>query len=224
MREIPWPRNTEEARVVQESLRKRVRIEPLRNTPGTVAGVDAVFSGETVWAVISVFTYPDLRHIEDSVVNERVRFPYIPGYLSFREGPGIIKAYEALKVKPDIILFDGQGIAHPRGIGIASHVGVMLDITTIGCAKSRLIGEYKEPGNKKGEWTYLNYKGEKVGAVVRTKDDVRPLFVSPGHRIDIESSVDIVMHCISGFRIPEPLRRADHISKVYRATKSKFVY
>lgn len=223
MKSIPWPHDIKEARVIQESLIKRIKIEPLRKIPGTIAGADAVCSDDLVTAVISLFTYPDLVHIEDAIVNVKGYFPYIPGYLSFKEGPGILKAYEALKVKPDIILFDGQGIAHPRRIGIASHMGAILDIPTIGCAKSRLIGEYKEPGKKRGDWTYLyyNYKGERIGAVVRTRDDVRPLFVSPGHRIDIETSVEIVMRSTSGFRIPEPLRRADHIAKACKISLKK---
>lgn len=217
MREIPWPRNIREAKALQESLREKVKIHPLKKLPKFIAGADAAFSDDTVIAVISLFTYPKLTYIEDAVVNSISLFPYIPGYLSFKEGPAILEAFERLKVKPDLLLFDGQGIAHPRGIGIASHLGVILNIPTIGCAKSRLIGEYDEPGNNKGDWTYLYHDGKRIGAVLRTRRGVRPLFISPGHMIDIKSSVEIVMNCLSRFRIPEPLRRADHLSRLHKA-------
>lgn len=213
MRGIHWPRNIKEAKALQESLRKKIRIQPLKRHPELIAGADAAFSEEIVTAVISLFTYPEIEHIEDAVVRVRSCFPYVPGFLCFREGPAILKAYVKLKNKPDLILFDGHGIAHPRGIGIASHLGVILNIPTIGCAKSRLVGEYDEPGVKKGDWTYLYQDGNKVGVVLRTRDNVKPLFISPGHRIDIDSSVEIVMHCLRRFRIPEPLRRADHLTR-----------
>lgn len=221
MRGTAWPRDIRGAKALQESLRKSVRIEPLRRPPRLIAGADAAFSEDIVIAVISLFTYPDLIHIEDAIANVRSSFPYVPGFLSFKEGPAILESFERLKIKPELLLFDGQGIAHPRGIGIASHLGVMLNIPTIGCAKSRLIGEYNEPGTKKGNWTYLYHDTKRIGAVLRTKDNVRPLFVSPGHMIDIESSVEIVMNCISRFRIPEPLRRADHLSRLHNTQLSR---
>lgn len=213
MRGIAWPRNLEMARAVQESLREKVKIKPLQKDIELIAGVDAAFVGDSVTAIASLFIYTKLRPIEDSISTMRSSFPYIPGFLSFREGPAILKALEKLKSKPDLILLDGQGIAHPRGIGIASHIGVILNIPAIGCAKSRLVGEYDEPGMRKGEWTYLYYHGNRVGAVLRTRDNVRPIFVSPGHMVDIESAIDIVMHCVKGFRIPEPLRRAHHLTR-----------
>jgi deoxyribonuclease V len=124
-----------------------------------------------------------------------------------------MSAIRKLAVIPEVILIDGHGIAHPAGFGIASHLGILLGIPTVGCAKSRLIGEYEEPGHEKGSWTYLYYRGMRVGAVVRTRDKVRPVFVSPGHLADIDSSVEIVMKSVSGCRIPEPLRMADRLSK-----------
>lgn len=221
MRATAWPRDIRGAKALQESLRKRVRIEPLSRPPKLIAGADAAFSGDIVIAVISLFTYPDLIHIEDAIVRVRSSFPYVPGFLSFREGPAILESFERLKIKPELLLFDGQGIAHPRGIGIASHLGVMLNIRAIGCAKSRLIGEYNEPSIKRGNWTYLYHDGKRIGAVLRTRDNVRPLFVSPGHRIDIESSIEIVMHTVTRFRIPEPLRRADHLSRLHKRQISR---
>lgn len=208
-----WPDDISEAKRIQDVLRKRVKIIYPKKTPGIIAGVDAAFTGDKVIAVAILYEYPELKHLHDAFSIKKIRFPYIPGMLSFREGPAIIDAIKKLKMKPDVILLDGQGIAHPKGIGIASHVGVILDIPTIGCAKSRLVGEFEEPEATKGSWAYLYYKGMKVGAVLRTRSNVRPVFVSPGHMIDIDSSIEIVMKCVSGFRIPEPLRRADWLSK-----------
>jgi len=208
-----WPKTLQDARALQELLRKKVKIVPVRKPPQYIAGVDAAFGDDMVVAVASLFTCPSMHSKEDAVFQERITFPYIPGYLTFREGHAIVNAVERLKTSPDLILVDGQGIAHPRGIGIASHIGILLGIPTIGCAKSRLVGEFQEPGREKGDWGYLSYHGLRVGAVLRTRGEVKPVFVSPGHMTDIPSSVKIVMECVSRFRIPEPLRRADLISK-----------
>jgi deoxyribonuclease V len=210
---VRWPTSIDEAREIQETLRKRLKVIPLRETPKYIAAVDAAFSGDRIVAVACLYSYPDITIEEERYAVKKASFPYIPGYLSFREGPAIVNALKNLKIKPDLILFDGQGIAHPRGLGIASHIGVLLDIPSIGCAKSRLVGDYKEPGCKKGDWSPLNYKGIVVGAVLRTKDCVRPLFVSPGHRTDLKGSIEIVLGCMGKYRIPEPLRRADLMSK-----------
>lgn len=210
---MKWPKNIKEAKMIQEILKEQVRITPLKRPPEYITGVDAAFLHNKVIGVACLYKYPDLILIEEVYAVTETLFPYIPGFLSFREGPAIIKAIKSLKMKPDVILFDGQGIAHPRGLGIASHIGVLLDTPTTGCAKSRLIGTYKEPSPKKGNWSFLKYNGEIVGAVLRTKDNVRPLFVSPGNRIDLRGSLEIVLGCIRKYRIPEPLRRADFISK-----------
>jgi len=201
------------ARQMQIELSKKVRIQPLLKSLSYIAGVDAAFDGDLVIAVASVFAYPSLLHMADDVSREKVRFPYVPGFLSFREGHVFISAIRKLKQVPDVIIVDGQGIAHPLGLGIASHIGVLLDIPTIGCAKSRLVGEYSEPGSKKGQWSPLIYKEREVGAVLRTRDNVRPVFVSPGHLIDLCSSVAIVLQSLTQYRIPEPLRSADHLTK-----------
>ena len=219
MRKNLWPKDILEAKKIQDVLRKRVKIIPLKKTPEIIAGVDAAFAGDKIVAVATLYEYPELKHLHDASSIEKIRFPYIPGMLSFREGHAIVNAVKRLNIKPDVILFDGQGIAHPKGIGIASHIGVILDISTIGCAKSRLVGEFKEPDTTRGSMAYLYYKGMKVGAVLRTRSNVRPVFVSPGHMIDIDSSIEIVMKCVSKYRIPEPLRRADWLSK-----KLKSVY
>ena len=208
-----WPDTLPERRSLHERLGTRVRIVPLGKTPRMIAGVDAAFGGNCVTAVASMYLYSPLEQAEDAVSRERIGFPYVPGYLAFREGRAIIAAVKKLKRRPDLLLVDGHGIAHPRGFGIASHIGVLLDVPSVGCAKSRLIGEFAEPGRRKGEWTYLSFEGRNVGAVLRTREDVKPVFISPGHMIDIPSSIAVVMHCVSRYRIPEPLRRADHVSK-----------
>lgn len=210
---MKWPKDIKGARRIQEILRWKAEIIQLKKVPKNIAGVDAAFFQDKVIGVACLYTYPDITFIEeaDSVTN--VLFPYVPGFLSFREGQAIIRAIHGLKIKPDVIIFDGQGIAHPAGLGIATHIGVLLGMPTIGCAKSRLIGEYEEPGSQKGNWSFLRYNSKTVGAVLRTKDDVKPLFVSPGHRIDLKYSIDIVISCTRKHRIPEPLRRADFISK-----------
>jgi deoxyribonuclease V len=210
-----WPRDIGAAREVQDILRKRVKILPLRKTPAYIAAVDAAFAGNKVIAVSTLSTFPSLEHRQDAVSWEEIRFPYVPGLLTFREGHAMISALKGLTILPDVILVDGQGIAHPRGIGIASHIGVLLGRPTIGCAKSRLVGEFREPRPRRGSWSYLYYNGREVGAVLRTRDHVKPLFISPGHLIDISSSREIVMECLSGYRIPEPLRRADSLSREF---------
>lgn len=210
---MKWPVEITEAKGLQDILKKRAKIIPLRKNPRLIAGVDAAFLDDKVIGVACLYKYPELIPIKDAYAIREVSFPYIPGLLSFREGPAIINAINNLKIKPDIILFDGQGIAHPKGIGIATHIGLLLDMPTVGCAKSRLVGSFKEPGFKRGEWSSIEYNGRTVGAVLRTRYDVRPVFVSPGHRIDLKGSVEIVIGCITKYRIPEPLRRADFISK-----------
>jgi deoxyribonuclease V len=208
-----WPKNISEAKAVQNSLKDRVKITPLRRSPAVIAGVDAAFLDDKVICVACLYAYPEITPFEDACAVTEITFPYIPGFLSFREGPAIIEALKKLTIKPHVILFDGQGIAHPHKMGIASHIGVILDIPTIGCAKSRLVGEYKQPGTKKGNTSSLKYQGNLVGAVVRTRDNVKPVFVSPGHRIDVKASVEIILKCVRIYRIPEPLRRADFLSK-----------
>ncbi|UCE70989.1 MAG: endonuclease V [Nitrospiraceae bacterium] len=208
-----WPGDIQTARRIQIELSKRVTICPLRKRPSLIAGVDAAFCGESVTAVASVFAYPSLIHRYDATSRGDVRFPYIPGLLSFREGQAFISAIKKLKTIPDVIIVDGQGIAHPLGIGIASHIGVLLGIPTIGCAKTRLVGEHAEPGPERGQWTPLTYKKERIGAVLRTRDGVKPVFVSPGNLIDLDSSIEIVLHSLTRYRLPEPIRRADRLSK-----------
>ncbi len=212
---MKWPKTPSiaDARTVQERLRKKVRIVPFQGELRYVAGVDAAFSEDMVFAAACLYRYPDLTMIEKTSAVARLNFPYVPGFLSFREGPAITLAIEKLGTRPDVILVDGQGIAHPRGIGIASYLGLLLGIPAIGCAKTRLIGEFEEPGKRKGNWSELTVEGRLVGAVLRTKDQVRPLFISPGHHIDLEGAIRITLACAGKYRIPEPLRCADMVSR-----------
>jgi deoxyribonuclease V len=208
-----WPRDTVRAMEVQIALQKKIVIKPLRKIPELIAGVDAAFFENKIIGIASLYRYPDLTPLKDSISIQEVTFPYIPGLLSFREGPVVIEALDGLETVPDLILFDGQGIAHPRGVGIASHIGVLLGIPSIGCAKSRLVGDYSEPGIRKGSKSPLTYKGKIIGSVVRSRDNIRPLFVSPGHLVDIDGAVEYVLACTGRYRLPEPIRRADRLSK-----------
>jgi deoxyribonuclease V len=217
-----WPENITDAKAIQLALKDRIKIIPLRKKPRLIAGVDASFFEDKVIGVACLYKYPEIIPLEDSFALTEVSFPYIPGFLSFREGPVIIEALKGLKIKPHVILFDGQGIAHPKGMGIASHIGVILDMPAIGCAKSRLVGEYKEPRGKKGDWSSLRYNNRTVGAVLRTRNNINPVFVSPGHRTDLKSSIEIVLGCTSKYRIPEPLRRADFLSRKMKSLINPF--
>jgi deoxyribonuclease V len=213
---MKWPGTIADAKKIQERLSRRVKVTSYRGKPRCVAGVDAAFSVDRVFAAACLYRYPELALIEQAYAVTKLLFPYVPGFLSFREGPAIIAAIKKLKNKPDIVLVDGQGIAHPRGIGIASHLGVLLGIPTIGCAKTRLIGKFTEPEKKTGSRSALRHEGKRVGSVLRTRDGVRPLFISPGHKINITGAVRIVLGCTRDYRIPEPLRCADMLSKAVK--------
>lgn len=217
------PRDICEAEEIQERVRREIRIAPLRKAPVLVAAADAAYWDDSVIAVASLYSYHGLEHLADASFSGRVRFPYKSGFLAFREGPAVIRAITKLRL-PDAILIDGQGIAHPRGAGLACHVGVILNRPTIGCAKSRLTGDFEEPGEGKGSWTYLyadRAHSRRIGAVLRTRSRVKPLYISPGHLIDIESSIRIVMRCLSGFRIPQPLRQCDMLAERLKRFSSR---
>lgn len=207
------PDSIEEARSIQTELQPAVRLEPMLKMPGFVAGADAAFLDDEVIGVACLFTYPDLSLIEEVVSRNKVTFPYVPGYLVFREGAVLIEAIYRLSRIPDLIFFDGQGIAHARSMGIASFIGVLLDLPTIGCAKSGLVGSWQEPGKRQGQWSPLEFRNRLAGAVLRSRTGVKPIFVSPGHKMDVASSLKITLNCLTRFRIPEPLRIADILSR-----------
>lgn len=208
-----WPTEKEEAKRLQKKLCKYVRIKPLDRPIRSVAGADASYLGDKVIGVISVFSYNDMRLIEEAWSIDTVRLPYIPGLLSFREGPSLLQALMKLSFIPDLILFDGHGICHPERFGLASHMGVILDLPTIGVAKSILLGKYEEPGPERGEWSHVLADEEIIGVVLRTRPYRKPLFISPGHLINFEDSIRVVLNCCGKFRIPEPLRRSHMVSR-----------
>ena len=180
----------------------------------TVAGADSDYDreGGFIGAIVAVLKFPEFELMEVTSEIQKANIPYIPGYLSFREGPALAKAFRKLKIKPDVTLIDGNGIAHPRRMGLASYVGVLLDVPTIGCAKSPSFS-YTPPSVEKGSFSlYLDDKGEKVGYCLRTGFSVKPIFVSPGHRMDFDSARNLVLECCK-YRIPEPLRKAHHLAK-----------
>lgn len=205
-----WKVSPREAVELQKSLRERVRLVPLAKKIRTIAGTDISFNKfePTVYAGIVVLSLPKLEVVEEVGVVSETKFPYVPGLLSFRETPSVLEAWAKLKTEPDAVMFDGQGIAHPRRVGIASHVGLLIDRPTLGCAKSVLVGKYEEPDSERGSWTELVDKGEVVGAAVRTKTNVHPIYVSPGHLIDLQGAIELTLACNGGYRQPEPTRRA----------------
>lgn len=211
----PWNLTLKDAVALQSSLAKKVIIEgePAINF---IAGVD-VHPAEKVGmmrATICVLSYPALELVEQKTATVKASFPYVPGLLSFREGPSALAAFQKLKQQPDLILFDGHGIAHPRRFGLASHMGLLLDIPAIGCAKSRLYGSCGEPGPHKGDLSYLlNEKREIIGACLRTRDSVKPLYVSAGHQVSLGFALNIVLACCVKHRQPEPLRLAHRAAK-----------
>lgn len=213
----PWRLSPQEAIAWQEKLAAEVVWEARLGPVATVAGVDASYRNGLIYAAVATLSYPDLNLVEQTVATSPVSFPYIPGLLSFREGPAVIEALDKLAIKPDLLIFDGQGVAHPRRLGLASHIGLLVDIPSIGCAKSRLCGQYEEPESARGCYTWLVDQGETIGAVVCTRDNVKPVFVSIGHRVDLPTSIAYVLNCCRGYRLPETTRWADRIAAGYES-------
>jgi deoxyribonuclease V len=205
-----WRVSTAEAMDIQRRLASQVVPEGSLGDVQYVAGADiSVNTAErTGKGAVVVLSYPDLRPVEQSVAEVPLTFPYVPGLLSFREMPVLIEAFAKLSLRPDLLLADAQGLAHPRRFGLACHLGLLYDIPTIGCAKSRLCGEHDEVGPERGSRTALRDGAEVIGAVVRTRDDVKPLYISIGHRIGLEEAVEWVLRCCRGYRLPEPTRLA----------------
>lgn len=217
----PWPQTYSEAAYQQSLLADGVRLaDELADPVSTVAGVDVSYEkhGDRFYAGIVVISFPDFELLEEQTAVATVTFPYIPGLLSFRELPVLLEAIRKIETAPDVILVDGQGIAHPRRFGIASHLGLWLDVPTIGCAKSRLCGDHLEPGMRKGSRVDLIDRGERIGQVVRTRDKVRPMYISPGHKVGVDTATDLALRCCTRYRMPEPTRLAHHVTN--RARKA----
>jgi deoxyribonuclease V len=209
-----WDLSPGEARALQRELAESVIDETTFDpaTVRTVAGVDVSIRGDVARAAVVVLRLPDLEPVDCAVHEEPATFPYIPGLLTFREGPTVLSALEQLTIWPDLLVFDGQGIAHPRRIGLAAHMGVILDHPSIGCAKSRLTGTHADPGNSVGDWEPLADEQEVIGAVVRSRAGVKPLYVSIGHRVDLPTAIALVLRCTRGFRLPETTRYAHRVA------------
>ncbi|MBD2537625.1 deoxyribonuclease V [Coleofasciculus sp. FACHB-SPT36] len=209
-----WPDTPEEAIAIQQQLSKEVITSDQLESVQYVAGVDMGFeeSGTISRAAVAVLSFPDLQLQEQAIAFRPTTFPYIPGFLSFREIPAVLDALEKVSITPDLILCDGQGIAHPRRFGIASHLGVLIDLPTIGVAKSLLVGKHDELPVEKGAWQPLRYRREIIGAVLRTRTGVKPVYVSSGHRVSLETAIDYVMRCTTKYRLPETTRIADKLA------------
>ncbi|HSF31823.1 MAG TPA: deoxyribonuclease V [Candidatus Tectomicrobia bacterium] len=207
----PWQVTTHEAIAIQKRLRQQVITENTLAEVRYIAGADIATSKDSpkAYAGVVVLSYPALDVVEERGLEDEVTFPYVPGLLAFREGPALIKVFEQLSTEPDVIVFDGQGLAHPRGMGIATHMGLVFDKPSIGCAKSLLFGRYQEPDQEKGAWAELrDPQGRIIGAVLRTKPKTTPIFVSIGHRLDLPAAIRILIEGTRGVRIPEPTRLA----------------
>jgi deoxyribonuclease V len=208
-----WDVSAEEAVAIQRRLRALVvrenGFDPAQVR--TIAGIDASYR-DKAYAAIVVLAFPELQVVEQAVAERETPFPYVPGLLSFREAPAVLDAMEKLTARPDLLMFDGQGIAHPRRLGIAAHMGVYLGLPSIGCAKSRLTGNYTEPGPNSGDMSPLMAGREQVGVVLRSKLRTNPLFISIGHLIDLSTATSFVVQTLRGYRLPEPTRQADRLA------------
>jgi deoxyribonuclease V len=222
-----WHVTPREAVRLQQEWRDRVETQDRYSPLQHVAGGDLAFDPVTniAFAGVIVYRLPGLEEVERRMVRRKLRFPYVPGLLSFREGPVLLAAFARLRTEPDVILIDGHGLAHPRRFGIACHLGLLLDRPTIGCAKSILVGEAAELGVEAGSTAALVDRGEQVGVALRTRAAVSPIYVTIGHRVSLESAVRIVTQCVDGFRIPKPTREADHwvrdLRRAYQARRKR---
>jgi deoxyribonuclease V len=209
-----WDVSPKEAVAIQKSLLDRVVLQDDFSEIRTVAGVDVGFedNNTVTRAAIAVLDIGTLELIESSIARRPTTFPYVPGLLSFREIPAILQAMLKLHAEPDLLLCDGQGIAHPRRLGIAAHLGILTDIPAVGVAKSRLIGTHGELPTEKGSWVPLMDKGEQVGVVLRTRTNAKPLYISPGHRVGIDTAHRLVMKCVTRYRLPETTRQAHQLA------------
>jgi deoxyribonuclease V len=211
----PWPTHAAEAIALQKQLRSQIITEDHLPEPVCyVAGVDAGFEqqGTITRAAVVVLSFPQLTPVDEALVKVPTTFPYVPGLLSFREIPAVLAALNQIRTPPDLILCDGQGIAHPRRLGIATHLGLITDIPTIGVAKSRLIGQHDALPNDKGQWVPLLDQGETIGAVLRSRTGTKPLYISPGHRLGLQTAIDYVLRCTPKYRLPETTRYADRLA------------
>ena len=219
-----WELTPREAIALQKTLAFRVECGPLNAKPRWIAGLDAAFTADGRYCLAAVVLWDMQEHqvVEEHTASRRLRFPYIPGLLSFREAPALLAALRRLKHTPDVLMCDGQGVAHPRRFGIACHLGVLCGLPAVGCAKSRLTGRHGDPGRARDSWVALTDGPEVIGEVVRTQAGVKPVFVSIGHQIDLVTARQLVLDCAIRYRLPEPTRLADQ--RVAAAKRSREPY
>lgn len=208
----PWDVSPQEAFAVQSELATHVERQPRLGPVRRVAGIDVSVRDDVGQAAVVVLDLEGLAPLEYAVATRPVTFPYVPGLLAFREGPVVLDALEKLGTAPDLLIFDGQGIAHPRRLGIASHIGLLVDMPSIGCAKSLLCGRHDEPGQEPGSYAPLLHRGEVIGAALCTRRGTKPVYVSIGHRVDLPTSIHYVLACCRGYRLPETTRWAHRVA------------
>ncbi|MDB5258520.1 MAG: Deoxyribonuclease [Chitinophagaceae bacterium] len=212
-----------QATKIQLELKEKISLNPFTQKITTIAGADISFNkySPEVYAGIVVLSYPELKPLSRALVKVHVNFPYVPGYLAFREVPALLDAWNLLSAKPDVLVVDGHGIAHPRGVGIAAHFGVLTDQATMGCAKKILYGRISEPDLEAGSATpiYDKKKDDTIGWTFRSKNKVKPLFISPGHKMSMEDSLMIIRNCIGKYRMPEPTRWAHNTVNLFRTNQ-----
>jgi len=208
-----WSVTPRQAITIQKKLANRVITKGRLRKVNLVAGADLAFSPDKSQCIAGVVVW-DIRAdevVEQHVVRRKIRFPYVPGLLSFRETPAILSALRKIKHEPDVFMFDGHGYAHPRRFGLACHVGIWIDKPSIGCAKSLLIGDGQQPDRAKGSMSLLTHKGERIGMMLRTRDSIKPVYVSVGHRVSLEDAASITLRCCTKYRLPQPTRLADKL-------------
>lgn len=210
---MQWPTTPAEAITVQEELRHRVDPTDTGSSPRLVAGLDVAYDGDRLAAAVVVLDWDTLAEVDRAVVLGETTFPYVPGLFAFREVPALLQALEQLSTEPDLLVCDGQGLAHPRRLGLACHVGVLTGIPAIGAAKTAFVGTHAEPGLTRGDSAELLLDGEVVGSVLRTQDNVKPVYVSTGHRITLPTATSHILHLTPTYRLPETTRAADHLSR-----------
>ncbi len=212
-----WSLSPKEAIALQNDLQHEVIADRPLDLAAirTVAGVDVSVRNEVSQAAVVVMTFPDFEPVESALAQRPTTFPYVPGLLSFREGAVLVEAFEKLRNTPDVFIFDGSGYLHPRRIGIASHMGLWLGIPTIANAKNRLCGTNVDPGPERGAWAPVDHRGEIIGAALRTRPGCKPVFVSPGHLADLDTTIELIMATSPKYRLPEPIRRAHKAAGVF---------
>lgn len=218
--------NLAEAKAIQSELRDKINLDPLTSPIVTIAGADISLNrfSEIIFAGIVILRYSDLQPIAYSMVESKTSFPYVPGFLAFREVPALVQALAQIPVKPDVLMIDGHGIAHPRRMGIAAHFGALTGTVTMGCAKNILFGKWQEPGIQKGDYRPIMNKEEIIGYALRSKFKTNPVFISPGNKMSLSDSLEIAIRCAGNYRLPEPTRRAHEFVNLFRTGKLKEGY